>query len=142
MGRLVKGVDSNAKGGHLQASDGYINRVLKYIPAETVTAYIGIQAIAYDTEVPAQPQTWWYIVFAVLLIGTPLYVWRMAEKDKPWKLHAILASLGFVVWSYALHATGKISPYHGEGIYIGELAGVLLILFPFLTGLFIPKTSS
>lgn len=135
MGRLVS---AGGRGARTftgdDANDGVLGRIVKYIPAETVAVYLSLQAF-FST-----PEPWWYAVYALLLVLTPVYVWKVAGKGQPWKLHALIATLGFVVWSYALHSDGKFSPFFAIE-YSRHFAGALIILFPFATGWIVPKAS-
>jgi len=145
MGRLVTARISKSDinfddGEPADPPDDYLDRVAKYIPAETLTAYVAIQSFVERPE--AGPPFWWIIVFLILLIGTPLYIRLRRKEGQVWKLHALIGTLGFLIWSYALHDNDKFSPW-GDGIlnipHDAIFAGVLLIIFPFITGLFIPR---
>ena len=137
MGRLVNPASSS--GGPVESyagatpPDDTFSRVAKYIPGESLSVYLAFQSLL------STPEPWGYFVYAVILALTPVYVWRMAERNQPWRMHAIIATVGFVVWSYALHAENKFSPFP-ENWYSDVFAATLILLFPFVVGaLFVPK---
>lgn len=136
MGRLVTPKEFTAKGRGPSANkpDKFEDRIAKYIPAETLTAYVGIQSVVGD-----KPEAkWWLPVFVLLVIGTPLYIRWAAKKNEPWGMHAIIATVAFLIWTYALHAEGRYSPWP-ETMHDATFAGILLILYSFFVGLLAPK---
>lgn len=80
--------------------DNYRESILKFIPTEVVTLYLTIYGIAFAArnEIPFGAIAW--IIFAVGIIGTPLYL-MFAEGVKD-KLHIMISTLAFVVWVFAL----------------------------------------
>ena len=139
MGRLVTPKEFSTKGRGLSTNepDKFGDRIAKFIPAETLTAYVGIQSVVADES----KAKWWMPVFILLVIGTPLYIRWAAKKNEPWVLHAIIATGAFLIWSYALHTEGKYSPWP-EKFHDPILGGVLLILYSFFVGLLAPKPQS
>ncbi|MEQ1808669.1 MAG: hypothetical protein ABL889_01995 [Terricaulis sp.] len=136
MGRLVSAQRRGAQPySGAAVSDGYMERVAKYIPGETLAVYVALQSFL------TTPAPWWYALYLLLFVGTFAYVWRQRTPGQPWQLHAILASIGFVVWSYALHADAKFSPFFESG-YNNELAGALVIIFPFAIGFLVPQAQT
>ena len=137
MGRLVEPsaqVISMFSGAN---EDKYATRILKYIPAESVAVYLGIQSFMKvpDDQI-LEFKIWWVFVYSIILVLTPVYIWKLHQKGKPWILQAIFSTVGFVVWSYALHNPNTLSPF--AAIYDSNLAGICVILYPFVVGAFSP----
>ncbi len=82
--------------------DDYLTKILKYIPAEVVALYITLYNIANaaKTEIPFELITW--IIFAIGIIGTVLYLIRVA-KVSDWS-QILISSIAFVAWVFALGA--------------------------------------
>lgn len=141
MSRLVNGGRSGiGVFSNDPEQDGYGDRVAKYIPAETLTAYVSIQALSGDKA--PEPEGWWLPVFIALIVATVLYVRLLGKRsEKPWGMQAVIGVVAFILWSYALHDDDKFSPWSvidkiGHDSF---LAGILLILFTLFAGLIQPK---
>ena len=92
-----------AEGGVPQLQiDDYTTKLIKYIPADIVAAFVVLDGILRSAaQVPTEV---YWIVFFVLLILTPLYIWRVTtEPNKPPAIAQILIStISFFVWVFAL----------------------------------------
>src|SRR5437764_9388272 len=111
VGRLAANEMGQAK------ADDYKDRLVKYIPAESValytftdklvSAYYGIDAAGAATVHAAD----WLLnvlswgLFLIALIGTPIYLYRQKLTGQPWVLHAIISMVAFVLWAYTLAGT-------------------------------------
>ncbi len=98
-------------------ADGYLDRLLKYIPAEIVTVYILVQGLVmqldHDSD-PFIPILWG--VFLVFSLLTPLYLWRIQKVTKITQL--VISLVAFAVWVFALGGPfttfGWYDPIYGE----------------------------
>jgi hypothetical protein len=126
--------------------DDYKDRLVKYIPAESVAlytftdrlvvAYYGINDAGVATRIPAD------VLFNILplglfvlaLIGTPIYLFRQRLPAQPWKVHAFISSIAFVLWAYTLD--GSLFMIHHW--YNVLLAGLAAPVFTFVAGWFDP----
>ena len=114
------------------APDGYGSRVLKYIPAEVVAVYIAVQG-AIDAAEPTGPnETLLWIAFGILLVLTPVYLWRVAHVTKT--LQLVIATISFAVWVFSLGGPFAFLPWY-QAIY----GAVLLPLFTFAAGIIVPN---
>jgi len=148
MARLI--VSQSAIGrlaaGGVPTADSYNDRLIKYIPAESIalyaftdhllTSYYGIDA-AGKTKVAGD----WLLTFGpwglflLGLIGTPIYLYSRRLNGQPWGLHATLGTIAFAVWAYMLG--GSLFVLHHW--YHVLLAGLLAPIFTFVAGLFEPR---
>jgi hypothetical protein len=90
-------------GGAPQAQiDDYPTKLIKYIPAEIVATFVVVDGILRSA--PQVPTAVYWIIFFVLLILTPLYIWRVTtEPNEPPAIAQILISTcSFFVWVFAL----------------------------------------
>jgi hypothetical protein len=127
--------------------DTYKDRLVKYIPAETIAFFTlvdkflidhyGLDAAGNATKVPADTMmytlSWGF--FLLGLVGTPIYLHKQRLKDQPWQLHAVLATIGFAVWAYILGGSLFLIN-HWENVL---LAGVLAPVFTFVAAWFEPN---
>ncbi len=112
--------------------DGYSSRVLKYIPAEVVAVYIAVQgAVAQATSATPNDTILW-IAFGILLVLTPVYLWRVAHVTKT--LQLVIATIAFAVWVFSLGG-----PFASLSWYQAIYGAVLLPLFTFAAGIIIPN---
>lgn len=126
--------------------DDYQDRLVKYIPAESValyaftdkllTSYYGIDA-AGRTALPPDAVLAWlpWALFLLGLLGTPAYLWRQRVPGHPWALHAIIGTVAFLLWAYTLG--GSLFVLHGW--YNVLIAGLAAPIFTFAAGLFEPR---
>lgn len=83
----------------------YFEKLLKFIPGELVAAYLALDGVLREALIPNPVWAYW-IVFASLLILTPLYViYRPTHNelaDHSERFHAWAATVAFAVWVFAL----------------------------------------
>jgi len=88
-----------------QAPDSYADRLLKYIPAEVIGAYIAADAMLRS---PAQPSlVLYWLVFGLGMILTPLYLWRIQKIQT--LLQLTISTAAFAVWVFTLGGPFKLS---------------------------------
>lgn len=113
------------------APDGYGSRVLKYIPAEVVAVYIGIQGALNAAEPSGANATLLWITFGLLLVLTPVYLWRVGHVTKAVQL--VIATVSFAVWVFSLGGPFALFPWY-QPVY----GAVLLPLYTFAMGIIVP----
>ena len=128
-------------------ADDYKDRLVKYIPAESValyaftdklvTAYYGINDTGAPTRVPADALftilPW--ALFVLGVIGTPVYLYRQRLGAQPWRVHAAISTIAFILWAYTLD--GSLFLVHHW--YNVLLAGLVAPVFTFVAGWFDPR---
>lgn len=116
--------------------DDYKDKIIKLIPGEVVTAYLGIKGLMDSAKewIKNIEITEW-VIFGILLILTPL-LYRKIYQVKGKQL--LVSTIAFAIWVFSiggpfdyffLLADGNISPV--KGFY----SGVTLILFTLITPL-------
>jgi hypothetical protein len=130
MGRRI--VTKQYQGAGTLQLDGYFDRVIKYIPSDIVAAWIGVTSLL---DIDKEVNILW-IAFAIGLVLT--YLWTIkqtSEENKPPAITQALISTGaFGVWVYALGGPFKSIPG-----YEAKYGALLLILYPLISGLILPK---
>lgn len=81
-------------------ADEYTDRLVKYIPAEVVAAYVAVQGIVQVAADATLARTLHWIAFVALLLMTPLYLWRIQRVEKAGQL--VISSAAFLVWVFAI----------------------------------------
>ncbi|MBH8553064.1 hypothetical protein I8751_11940 [Nostocaceae cyanobacterium CENA357] len=100
---LEDSTDSNTARNLIPKQDDYQSKLLKYIPTEVVALYItldGIVKAAFNPQLSQEYWLWLWIIFAILLISTPLYLWRVTKVRK--KKQLVISTVALVVWVFAL----------------------------------------
>ena len=114
--------------------DSYRERLIKYIPSETIALFIAVYGI---TNYLSGSETWyplmarWILVAGIL--GTLLYLWQAEGVTDLVQLG--ISTIGFVFWACALGVVTVASlPF-----YNAVVAAVLLIVWvfgaPFIEGI-------
>lgn len=125
--------------------DDYRDRLIKYIPAESVALYVavdkmvnshyGLSQLTADSVVPMQAVIVSWIILGLGIVGTPIYLHRRKLPGQPWLLNASISTIAFVLWAYTL--SGSVFLVHGW--YSVFAAGLLAPIFTFVAGFFEPK---
>ncbi|MBU1050653.1 hypothetical protein KKG90_11595 [Candidatus Bipolaricaulota bacterium] len=142
MNRLVEPRPRGTKTRILssETGDSYLERVAKYVPAEIVAAYLAI--IGFAVSVPSGKLIAMILAFAVCLIATPLYLWRMGKGSKVKAVHLIISSIAFVVWAFAVGGAGGIFGADALNIYEPSWASIVLVIFTLASGLIEPREAA
>ncbi len=124
-----------------QPADNYLERVAKYVPAEVIGFFIVINAIL-DQAARTGGKTAAMAGFSVMSIAvgvfiaamalTPLFIWYVREEGDAWVTNAVVSTLAFPFWAYAVGAVA-FTEYHD-----GNLAVILLAIFTVVSGLVSP----
>jgi hypothetical protein len=109
----------------------YMDKLVRLIPAEWVSAYLTIKGILDSTTSDVRMVYW--LVIVILLILLPFYLWRvLAIKSKT---QIAVTTTSFVVWVFSLGGdhVGAFSwyePYQGS---------ITLILWTLVAAVFISR---
>jgi hypothetical protein len=102
--------------------DSYSARLLKLIPAEVISLYVSLTALA-STAHPRLP----WIIFAIALLGVPFHLLLIAKVTKPRQV--LLSTVAFAIWTLAIG-----SPFGDQARPYGAMA---LLVFTFASPAFI-----
>jgi hypothetical protein len=80
--------------------DEYLDRLLKYIPAEVIAFYIFVIGRIPENPVPPEAKLLQWILFIVFFFLNFGYLWRVLHVRKYQQL--IISLVAFVVWVFAL----------------------------------------
>ncbi|MEI7804731.1 MAG: hypothetical protein WCI56_05330 [Hyphomicrobiales bacterium] len=137
----LEGVLPHGLGPKAPAPDNYLERMAKYVPAEVLAFSLFINGIlgqAVKTggsaaSMAGVPVT--TIAMLALIAGmivTPLFMWYVREEGDAWLTNAIVSTLLFPVWAYAMGAVAFAD------IHDGNLAAILLASVTVGSGLVSP----
>jgi hypothetical protein len=111
--------------------DDYQSRLLKYIPAEVIAVYLTLDSVLRSARNQIPLQLWLWVIFAVLLVGTPLYLWRVSKVTKKGQL--IISTIAFAVWVFALGGVFASQAWY-RPVYGALLLPLYTFFVPVLSG--------
>lgn len=146
----IIGLDEQLLGGFdraelpAPAGDGYLERVAKYVPGEVLAFFVAINAIlnqvvqtsgkdALMAGIPVMAVA--QAMFFVCLALVPLFVWYVREKGDAWVINAVVSTVAFPFWAYAIGATAFAEHWDGN------LAAITLATFTVVSGLISPRNA-
>jgi len=124
-----------------QKPDDYLDRLMKYIPAEVIALDLGVTN-AVPSNNPSTDHgyhvTLW-ILFALTAVSTPIYMY-FATTDHPHepalRSQIIISSVAFPIWVFAIGG-----PFRYLSWYAGKhwIAGVVISFGTFFAALYKPR---
>jgi len=138
MSRRVRVSPSQAQaatgaGAPSEAIDTYFDKVVKFIPADIVAAWVAVTGlVASAPDIPRETILW--IAFGIGLILTAWWTWKQASAPgrRPPVTQAIISTGAFAVWVFALG--GPFQHVPGQRVY----GSLLLILYTLVAALINP----
>lgn len=108
-------------------SDGYLSRLLKYIPSEIVMVFISVEGVLRSAFAgqPERLELSLWILAGVLTLLTPLWLWRVMRVKR--FSHLFLSTLALPIWMFAIGG-----PFTAFDWYSQSLGAVALPLFTLL----------
>ena len=117
-----------------------LDKIIKYIPGEIVAAFLFINGILVSVE-PAPPASIQWGMFFLLLILTPVYLWRVTLDPilqlPPATGQIFVGTVAFAAWVYAIGGPFSLiteGPYQYQA-YLGSIAIALFtVVAPIVLG--------
>jgi hypothetical protein len=128
----VVGILPTAKSGSAMGFDDYAEKVSKLIPSEIVAGYLTLFGMVSLISNPSTQKYVYVIIFAVCLVLTPIYLSKVAEKDKPKRNHLIVSTIAFIIWAYT--TTGAtLQSILTAAPFEQALASIILVIFSLIS---------
>jgi hypothetical protein len=126
----------------IDPGDGYLERMVKYVPAEIIAFSMLINAIleqamksggenAAMAGVPVPVIATGALIVACAL--TPLFCWYVRRDGDAWVTNAIVSTIALPFWAYLMGAVAFANHHDGN------LAAILLMSFTVVSGLVAPR---
>ncbi len=125
------------------AGDGYLERMVKYVPAEIIAFLMLINAILDQAMQSGGPNAAMAgipvpIIATVMLVIacalTPVFCWYVRREGDAWVVNAVVSTISLPFWAYLMGAVA-FANFHD-----GDLAAILMISFTVISGLVAPRT--
>jgi hypothetical protein len=134
MSRRIVTTAPQAAGAGGETIDGYLDRVIKYIPADIVAGWLFLDGLIRSGEDERTALLW--IVFLVLIPITAVWTYqRTQEPGKPpaWT-QTVIATASFVVWIFAIGG-----PFATGDWYDSIYGAILIVLYTLAIGAVTPS---
>jgi hypothetical protein len=124
-----------------EPGDNYLERMVKYIPAEVIGFSMLINALldqAMKTGGPSAAMAGFPVssiatgALVLASILTPLFCWYVREDGDAWIVNAFVSTIAFPFWAYLMGAVA-FADHHD-----GNLAVILVFTFTVVSGLVSP----
>lgn len=119
-----------------QGPDGYIDRLLKYIPAEVIALYLGVINVIPAPQSDHKTALW--VVSTISALCVPLYTYLATQKPHHGALWSqiVISSVAFPLWVFAIGG-----PFEQCDWYVNYrwVAAVTICFATFLFGLYMPS---
>jgi hypothetical protein len=126
---------------NIDPGDGYLERMVKYVPAEIIAFSMLVNAIldqamksgganAAMAGIPVPVVATGALVVACLL--TPLFCWYVRQEGDAWIVNAVVSTVALPFWAYLMGAVAFANHHDGN------LAAILLMSFTVMSGLVAP----
>jgi branched-subunit amino acid transport protein len=125
MRRIITEVEQK-RGGASETVDSYFDRIIKYIPADVIAAWVAVNPLLSSVSIAAK----WVILAIVAMLTV---VWMLRQTQSSWS-QSLLGSVSFLVWAFALRSGPFADLGHPE-----QWGSIALILYTLGIGAFVPK---
>jgi len=125
-----------------EPGDNYLERMVKYVPAEVIGGSMLINAIlgqamksgGQNATMAGFPVT--SIAEGALILGillTPMFCWYVREDGDAWIVNALVSTIALPFWAYLMGAVAFANHHDGN------LAAILVLTFTAVSGLVSPR---
>jgi hypothetical protein len=126
----------SAAGGEAACpTDGYLARLVKYIPTEFIALFLLVDAVvrSFPSLVPTNV---YFLIFAVFLIATPIYVAIITRMPgaPPALAQILIAPISFAAW-----VVGFGGPFAQLSWYTPIYGALVALAVTLLVGFIVPK---
>ena len=114
----------------------FSDKLVKFIPTEIIGAYmalagfLGFTPVSNANEATDIAATLIQVVFFILLILTPIYLWKVSNVR--YRLQLAISTVSFAVWVYTLG--GPFNVWH---LYHPDVSSVVLVLWALIPPIFV-----
>ena len=125
--------------GRKKAADNQVERVIKYVPTEIISGYLGLSGlVSVIPETLAYKALLIWGLFVLGLIFTPLYLMRSNPQGQQWAQIPI-STAAFFFWAYALGGPfSRGTPWIEGWGYNGAAAAIVAGAFGWVVSLWVP----
>jgi heme/copper-type cytochrome/quinol oxidase subunit 3 len=138
---ILQSGPTGLRAANADVGDGYLERMVKYVPAEIIAFSMVINAIldqamksggesAAMAGIPVPVIATGALIVACML--TPLFCWYVRKDGDAWVVNAIVSTVALPFWAYLMGAVAFANHHDGN------LAAILIMSFTVISGLVAP----
>jgi hypothetical protein len=128
MSRWVVPAGQGYVGGAPEEADNIVGRIVKFVPAEVVTAFTMLYTALVSLRLPADQGQWVAVALIILfLIVTIAYIFWRADADVR-NAHLIVSPLAFLAWAYPISSAVLGSLFIGLAAFLLQALVVALAI--------------
>jgi hypothetical protein len=133
VSRRIVTTASQAAAAGGETIDGYLDRVIKYIPADIVAGWLFLDGLLRSGEDEMKELLW--IVFLVLIPITAVWTYRRTEEPRkpPAWTQTGIATASFVVWVFAIGG-----PFATASWYDSIYGAIVIVIYTLAIGAVTP----
>ncbi|MEO1431285.1 MAG: hypothetical protein AAFV71_19930 [Cyanobacteria bacterium J06633_8] len=115
--------------------DTYFDKVIKYIPADVLGAWVAVDGLIEGAGVNIAQNTSLWIAFVIGIFITAFWTYKQTQQHKkPAAITQIVISTGaFIVWVYA-----SGGPFESVNLYNATYGSMLLIFYTLIVAMINP----
>ena len=102
MSRWVVPERPGLKGGAIEEKDGPLGRIVKYVPAEVVTAFTLLFTALVTLNLPAGQGPWVAVSLILLFFIVTIGYVATRTTGKVRQAHLLVSPLAFLAWAYPI----------------------------------------
>ena len=130
MSRWVSAGRAGLKSGEPDGFDGPAARIVKYVPAEIVTAYTMLFGLLVSMTLPPDQHRLAAVgLMGLFLVITIVYVAKKSPAGSSRRGHLLVTPLSFLAWSYPISSALLDSWFVGLGSFFLQALVIGLSLF-------------
>jgi hypothetical protein len=129
----------NSVAGAPTPADGYLTRIVKYVPTEFVTIFLTLNSFVGDATGSKSDKlsvSQYWVVFGVLLAANLIYMFFATRQSSqpPATTQVIVSTLLYAIFIYAVGG-----PFKESNHYSATLATIILPVSLLIAGFIVPK---
>lgn len=125
---------SNTKVADGLSPDDYKDKLLKHIPAEAIAVFLTLTGVIASSATGTGLTIGLWVAFALGVLGTPGYLWRLQGVTDPLQLG--VSTVSFVAWALATGAPFTLYGWYNDNPWIGPS---FMVAYTFLIPLILGK---
>jgi hypothetical protein len=139
---ILRSSDARMQTTAAEPGDGYLERLVKYVPGEVLAFFLVINAILDQAMKSGGPDAAMagipvpVIATGALLVAaalTPVFCWYVRRDGDAWIVNAVVSTIALPFWAYLMGAVAFANHHDGN------LAAIMVMSFTVVSGLAAPK---
>jgi len=106
----------------------HLEKVAKLVPSEVIAGYLIMFGFVSEVGSASLQSLIPWLVFLFGVVLTPIYLWNVADANKPRRNHLIVSTIAFVVWAYVTTGEQLMATINPD-LFDKAIGSILLVAF-------------